>query len=103
VHQDSTDYESELVGVALMVIAWDQALLNLLPEGVRGIFAVLKNNCNQTHTYEIDGSDAFYRGEGDLHQGYDSMEVEVDLAIHTHPDFAATPGHCQYSLVRIQI
>ena len=94
------DTQREIVGVLAGASAWDVALLNLLPDGVVGIHAVVRNNCNQSYTYEIRGSDAYFLGNQDLHETkYDGWDVRVNLALHSHPDFSTTPGHCQYEMV----
>lgn len=95
------DTNREIMGVLAGASAWDVALLDLLPDGVVGIHAVVSNNCGQSYTYEIRGGDALYLGPEDLHETqYDGMDVNVNLALHEHPDFATTPGHCQYQMVR---
>ena len=67
--RDPSDVKnSDVVAVIGGAVAWDRSLLNLLPTDVRGILTVIKNNCNQSYTYEIDGHDAFFVGEGDLHE-----------------------------------
>jgi hypothetical protein len=48
IHLDSEDSNSPIVAMLGFPIAWDFALLHLLPEGVVGISAVLSNTCNQT-------------------------------------------------------
>jgi len=102
VHKVVGDYNSEVVAIFGTGTAWDAALRNLLPDNVVGIHAVIKNDCNQSYTYEINGKDAIYMGEGDSHDSkYENLELEVSLAVHTHPNFTSTPGHCQYSMVRI--
>jgi hypothetical protein len=79
----------------------DASLLDLLPEGVHGIIAVIKNNMNQSFTYEIIGPDAVYLGEGDLHEDvYDYMRVDVDLALYSDPAYVTTPGNVLYRMVR---
>jgi hypothetical protein len=101
IHKVVGDYNSEIVAIVGCGAAWDASLRNLLPEGVEGILSVIRNSCNQTYTYEISGRDAFYLGEGDQHEEkYGHKEVVVDLALHTHPNFTSTPGHCKYSMVR---
>ena len=94
------DEATDVVGLLAGASAWDVALLNLLPDGVVGIHAVIRNNCGQSYTYEIRGSDAMYLGDEDLHEtDYDDYMVSVNLALHEHPDFTTTPGHCQYEMV----
>lgn len=100
IHQNPLDYESEIVGYLSSGQAMDAALLGLLPNNVRGLHCVLSNNMNQSHTYEIVGQDAIYQGEGDMHETkYDDMEVVVDLALHTNPEYMTTPGNVLYRMV----
>ena len=68
VHEDVTDYNSRIVGILVCGVAWDASLLNLLPDNVDGIHAVIKNNCDQAYTYEINGPEAIFMGEGDNHE-----------------------------------
>lgn len=97
--KDVTNSSSEVVGIIAAGVAWDAALQDLLPEGVWGVYAVIENDCDQTYTYEIDGAEAFFLGEGDSHEMvYDDYEVVVDLSLHLHPEFETTPGHCQYQI-----
>lgn len=99
VHEDPLNYDSNIVATVSGAVALDAAFLDLLPTGVNGIVCVIKNNMNQTFTYEIDGHDAIYQGEGDRHETkYDDMSIEVSLALHSHPDYLATPGHAQYQM-----
>jgi hypothetical protein len=47
---------SEMVGFLTAIVAWDALFgSSLLPEGVKGIQAVLKNSCNQSYTYALHG------------------------------------------------
>lgn len=55
VHLDSQDFNSPIVGIFGAAMAWDFSLRALLPEGVIGIHAIIKNSCNQSFTYEING------------------------------------------------
>lgn len=103
IHEDPTDPTSEIVGLVNSGIALDASLLHLLPRGVEGIIAVIKNNMNQSVTYEIIGPDAVYLGEGDLHEAiYNDMRYDVDLALHTNPDYLTTPGNVLYHMVRLE-
>jgi hypothetical protein len=69
VHLDSQDFNSPIVAIFGVAMAWDFSLRNLLPDGVIGIHAVLKNSCNQSFTYEINGK---------LSQSKDSFCLEWD-------------------------
>ena len=99
IHRISGDPSSDIVAMFGLATAWDVSMLNLLPGNVKGMICVIENTCNQTVTYRIDGKDALYLGEGDLHEKYDDMAVFVDLNLQTHPDARSTPGHCMYSMV----
>lgn len=99
VHAVAGDKNSGVTGVISGTSAWDAALLRLLPEGVVGIDVVIKNNCNESYTYTLEGGEAYYQGEGDQHEEkYSSQEVEISLSFHTHPDFEKMPGHCIYTM-----
>ena len=100
-HPNEESDQGEIVGLLAGASAWDHALLGLLPDGVVGMQTVIRNTCNQSYTYELRGPDAMFLGPQDLHEErYDDMEVVVNLALHKHHDFATTPGHCRYSMVR---
>lgn len=72
-----------------------------MPSSVEGIYAVVRNTCNQSFTYELVGEEAYFLGNGALHEPeYAYLNRSVDLmGIHTHDDYATTPGHCLYELV----
>lgn len=50
------DETSSVSALLLAVIPWDRYVVGLLPEHVKGIYVVLRNSCNQSHTYKLDGS-----------------------------------------------
>jgi hypothetical protein len=101
VHTTPGDADSEMVAYVGGGFAWDFALRNLLPVGVDGIIVELLNNCNQSFTYEIEGPDAYFIGEGTLHEPkYNNMKAVRSLFFETNPDFKNTPGHCYYFMVR---
>jgi len=101
VRKESLDPTSEVAGILGVSIPWDSSLRNLLPSNVQGIHAIIKNNCNQSYTYEIDGVDAFFMGDGDLHEPeYEEYELVVDLTPHKEEAVKA-PGHCMYTMVRL--
>jgi hypothetical protein len=66
---------------------------------VNGINVVLRNTCNQSFTYLLNGPDAYYIGEGDLHdKAYDELGMSVDLWESNHPDYLTVGNHCLFSL-----
>jgi len=52
-----------VIGYLFSVISWDTYLDNLLPQGINGIVAVLRNSCNQSYTFEINGQEVSERQE----------------------------------------
>lgn len=55
VFEGMDDSRSKVVGFLASVVPWDIFMSNLLPDGVKGITAVLKNTCNQSYTFVING------------------------------------------------
>lgn len=52
----------------------------LLPPGANDIIVVLRNDCHQEFTYEVDGIESFPVGPGDLHESkYDYLGVHTSL------------------------
>lgn len=100
VHEKINDVDSPIVAVIGAGLSFDIPLRGLLPDQVSGIYAVISNNCNQSYTYLLDGPDALYIGEGDIHDmEYESDGAAFDLSLGTNPEFNTTPGHCRYRLV----
>jgi hypothetical protein len=90
---------SDAVALVTLPVAWDVPLRNALPESVNGINVVLRNTCNQSFTYLLNGPDAFYIGEGDLHDTtYDELGMSFDLWESNHPDYISVGTHCLFSL-----
>ena len=50
------DPNSDIVAFYMGVVPFDRYFAKLLPEGVDGIFCVLRNSCGQSYTYELDGN-----------------------------------------------
>ena len=92
---DRSDMDN-LVGYVAGVGLWDFYLSRLLPEGVKGVYAVLSNTCSQTVTYSINGPVATYLGEGDLHGGeFDYLEKSLVFEGFGSSDAkAAQVGQC---------
>jgi hypothetical protein len=58
------DVNSTIVAIVVAVLPWDAYFENLLPDGVDGIYCILKNSCGQEFTYVLNGNDVVYLGEG---------------------------------------
>jgi hypothetical protein len=104
VHQIPGDSDSKVVAFISGGFAWDFALRYVLPDNIEGIVVEIRNSCNQSGTYELMGHNAIFLGEHFSHDPkFDNMEVVRDLSPSTHPNFATIPGHCRYTMVRIQV
>jgi hypothetical protein len=78
---DNFSTSRKLVGVVLSDIYWRLHLKQILPPNAKGVIAVLENNVNQSFTYQLDGPDVTYLGEGDLHdKAFDYMQVSADVS-----------------------
>ena len=47
---------AQIGGFIVGVFGFEAFLVDLLPNGVRGIRVVIQNSCNDTYTYELDGN-----------------------------------------------
>eukprot|EP00977_Amphora_coffeiformis_P001793 scaffold353_cov185-Amphora_coffeaeformis.AAC.21 len=101
VFADLFDTNSPLVGVLHAAVPWDSYVVNLLPQGVNGIRVVMRNDCGDPHTYEVNGPNAVYIGQGELRAPkYENKHFRVDLPFHKLRFPETTPsieGHCSYS------
>jgi hypothetical protein len=61
VYRGLEKWSEDVVGYIFSVVAWDNYLVDLLPEGVRGIIVVLRNHCDQSITYELSGKNVSNR------------------------------------------
>jgi class 3 adenylate cyclase len=117
------DRNSKIVAFLSALLPFDRYLINLLPKGVHGIDAVLRN-CRQNFTYRLDGNSvslkllqilandkqiifinlpfllcqAFYIGEFDLHDpNYDATERIIPFYTYTDETINDVPKHCPYT------
>lgn len=98
IHENPDDMESEVVAVICSGIAWDNSLLNLLPEEIRGLYVVIQNSCGQKFTFLLNGPDATFLGSDDLH---DTRFDHMVKTFYFHPEeavsaYESTEGHCIY-------
>jgi hypothetical protein len=59
---------SPVVGVVAGAFFWREILRGHLPSDAVGLVVVVENECGQSFTYRIDGSEATYLGAGDVHE-----------------------------------
>ena len=94
-------FESNATLTALMVanVYWQVYFQDILTENVRGIVAVLENTCGQVFSYEINGRDASYLGQGDLHDPkYSNMEESTGFGFFLSRDEPVEKPHCAYNV-----
>jgi hypothetical protein len=101
--------DARIVAILVAVLPWDKFFENLLHEGVERITCVLKDTCGDEFTYKINGPEAFYIGEGDLHdREYDQLEYTSEFdpfresedreKTGEEEDTAKSNSSCMYSL-----
>lgn len=61
------DKEQSVVGVLTFVIFWRELIKNILPTNSNGVIVVIENACDQVFTYQLNGPETVYLGQGDLH------------------------------------
>jgi len=66
---------STVIGVTSISFTWTSMFMSILPSDVSGMVCVLESSTGQSHTFELNGAEATFLGEGDLHdKSFDSME-----------------------------
>lgn len=58
---------NDIVGFIFTIVEWEKFLINLLPTGVNGITAVLRNSCGQAISYTLNGGNALFINASDIH------------------------------------
>ncbi|KAL7562125.1 hypothetical protein ACA910_019867 [Epithemia clementina (nom. ined.)] len=95
----------KVVGVIATTMFWRKLFENLLAPGSRGLVAVIGSDCNQTFTFQIDGPEVEFLGEGDLHgTKYDGfvrfsyMATLGERALHErlYSGFPLSTKYCPY-------
>jgi hypothetical protein len=63
----SSEDKGRVVAIVASSFFWSTLLRGILPSGQDGVVVVINNACGQTFTYELNGGQAVYLGDGDLH------------------------------------
>jgi hypothetical protein len=70
----------QVAGVLMTGLYWRLLFQDLLPPSARGITVVLTNSLGQAETFTINGAEAIYAGNGDLHETkYESMANSAEI------------------------
>lgn len=85
--------KEDIVGFLTAILPWGNYFLNILPEGVNGIIVVLHDTCGDHFTFQVNGPDVVFLGEGDLHDPkYNQFEVSKPFTDFIDHDY------CQYEI-----
>ena len=57
-----------VTGTVTIEMPWHNYFTNLIPEGIDGIYVVVRNTCHQEMTFLVNGPDVIYLGSGSLHE-----------------------------------
>jgi class 3 adenylate cyclase len=99
--QDRFGPNSTMAGVFSSTIYWQVYFTDILPETAQGVICVLENTCSQSFTYVINGAQASYLGQGDLHDpSYDEYMIETGFGAFIGRDnvAASRDGNCYYNV-----
>jgi hypothetical protein len=94
------DKQSDIVGMAAVVIPWDSYLRDILPKDLAGVYCIIQSDCLQKYTFFIDGPDVIFYGYGDFHEdGYSKFTVEYALgrALGIRGN-ETVEGNCNYTM-----
>lgn len=92
---------SEIGGILATNIYWKQLFADILPPDAEGYICVLKNSYNQSLTYRIDGSQAFYLGDEDhLDIRYDE-QIVLTSSVNDFIAHNSNPTTQSYSAVML--
>jgi class 3 adenylate cyclase len=86
----------KLIGIAIGVTPFGNLLDRLLPEGVDGIIAVLKDNCGSVMSFELSSGKAFFLGYEDLHEAEMASYVRIEANIEMYEEII--DGLCAHDL-----
>lgn len=79
--------DRQTVAVLSATVSWKTYFVDLLPENVIGVHAVVENSHGQAFTYEINGEDAVFMGLEDLHdKAYDAYALSADYSSFADDD-----------------
>lgn len=113
--QQQQQPDQPVVAVAIAILSWEKILNSLMPEAAFGLVVVIQNTCGNTFTYLINGHDAIFIGDGDLHDAlYDDLRITTSFVtdqvvalsslrggnstVATTMDSATKNSHCEYTL-----
>ena len=61
-------YDGKVAAFVSVDLFWEAFLERILPPNADGIYVVIENTCDQVFTFMLNGEDAAWLGDGDLHE-----------------------------------
>lgn len=86
---------SEIVGLLIGLTSYGNLVNHLLPEGVTGITAVIKDSCGLDISFDLNGSHSTFLGYGDLHDP-EFNDYERSATLEPYPKLV--DGLCEHEL-----
>ena len=88
----SFEENAPVVGFIIAVFPWNTYFSDILPPGIP-VFLVIKDGCGHSHTYEINGKNVWFLGEGDLtRQDHAHQKISMEFAEQARYDGGPHPG-----------
>jgi hypothetical protein len=73
----------KLVGILIGMTAFGNLLDKLLPARAKGIVCVIEDTCGNVITYELNGRESTYLGDGDLHDPtFDKYKRSIPMTVY---------------------
>jgi hypothetical protein len=103
VFSQSGDPMSDIIGHIVAVIPWGLFFQDVLQEGQNGVYAVLRESCGSSFTYIVNGRNATFLAEEDVHEtAYDHMKRSTSFVAYDGDLDGISDGglsdHCEYTL-----
>lgn len=96
---ETFDETSRVVGYLIAVEAWTHFFERALPHGVDGFIVDIKSSCGPEFTFQVDGPDATFVGQGDLHNSkYDDISLSSVFSPFRSRGEEYDATHCQKTL-----
>jgi hypothetical protein len=97
------DPMSDIIGHIVAVIPWGLFFQDVLQEGQNGVYAVLRESCGSSFTYIVNGRNATFLAEEDVHDtAYDHMKQSTSFVAYDGDLDGISDGglsdHCEYTL-----
>ena len=95
---DNLTFNRAIVGFLSAFFRWGKFFENVLPEYETGIIIVLYGSCGQAFSYVVNGYEATFLGNGDLHDtAYESLQYEFEISPFAKLEGTPDKQYCQYS------